>query len=293
MQTSQVAIYRAANLEQAYLLKNLLQEQGIDAQVTNAMLQQAAGRLPFGGPIEPRLVVEESDAAAAKRIALEFDQVIARRQSPRSSGPDSKPVRWFQSVLKASCYVLAWFVVYTIAARATAGTPLSEVARLAVSASFYACTAYLLWRRWRSGLQMPGSAVPAETLEAEDAASAPPTEWPTCPDCSQRRHTSCPVCETAGTDFARAFMPAAPQRDAGPAGAAEKLLVLCPVCDEPFAPDFSARCEWCGHKFTDGRELPPASRRLEVNARVWFVVAGLALVAATVTAFFFYIARPR
>jgi len=292
MQTTQVAIYRAANLEQAHLLKNLLQEQGIEAQVTNAMLQQAGGDLPLGGPIEPRLVVDASDAAPARRIALEFDQVVAGRQRLGSSSTDSPPVRKFHSVFKASCYVLAWFMVFRIAARATAGTPLSEVPRIAVWTSFIACTMYLLWRRLRSKSHAAEYSA-AEILEAEDAAVAPPDAWPTCPDCSRRRRTSCPVCETAGTDFARAFMPGPPEGYAAPAGASEKLLVICPLCDEPFAPEFSARCEWCGHKFADGRELPPASQPLEVNARVWFVVAGLALVATAVTAFFFYIARSR
>jgi len=33
------------------------------------------------------------------------------------------------------------------------------------------------------------------------------------------------------------------------------LMVMCPTCDEPFAPRYLRRCEWCGHTFPDGVEL--------------------------------------
>ena len=30
--------------------------------------------------------------------------------------------------------------------------------------------------------------------------------WPTCPECGKKRHTMCPICETAGSDFPPAVM---------------------------------------------------------------------------------------
>ena len=65
-----------------------------------------------------------------------------------------------------------------------------------------------------------------------------------------------------------------------PARAERKLLVLCPTCDEPFRPEFPARCEWCGHRFADGRESrrprPSSTSPFEdMNPRVWIVIGGL------------------
>lgn len=134
-------------------------------------------------------------------------------------------------------------------------------------------------------------------LEDEFGPDAP---WPCCPHCSRPRLTSCPVCETAGTHFPEAFMPDdAWHTDSDPAGGGpEPLLVLCPTCDEPFAPQFPARCEWCGHRFADGYE-PPGSNLLvtspfmaaEANLRVAAVVLGLAILAALVLGWFYFIAN--
>ena len=113
-----------------------------------------------------------------------------------------------------------------------------------------------------------------------------PPPGPKCPKCERPRQTSCPVCETAGTKFPPAFMPAD--------GRQEKPLLLCPTCDEVFAPEFLACCEWCGHRFRDGRELPPPPMTTpilsEMNARVWIVIAGLALLLAATFAMLVHIA---
>jgi hypothetical protein len=125
-------------------------------------------------------------------------------------------------------------------------------------------------------------------LDAEEAS-----KWPCCPHCGRPRHTSCPVCETAGNSFPQAFMPeeeAGEERDDGhsPDGAPQRLLLICPTCDEPFAPQFLARCEWCGHRFRDGSELPPPAPPVvsEASYRVWLVMAGLILFVAAAFAFF-------
>jgi hypothetical protein len=120
--------------------------------------------------------------------------------------------------------------------------------------------------------------------------------WPCCPSCGRPRHTSCPVCETAGTDFPRAFQPDDEQLGAPHvADGRQNLLVLCPSCDEPFTPQFPARCEWCGHRFGDGWEPPPITpaEPSELTARVWIVMAGLLITIAATIAFFAAIAAER
>jgi putative signal transducing protein len=121
-----------------------------------------------------------------------------------------------------------------------------------------------------------------DALDTEEAS-----RWPRCPHCGRPRHTSCPVCETAGTSFPQAFMPKEGD-ETGPDNAPRSLLVICPTCDEPFAPQFLARCEWCGHRFQDGRELPPPAPPAvsETNYRVWIVLAGLIIFVAATIVFF-------
>lgn len=223
-------IYVAANLPQAYALKNLLAEHGITAYVSNDTLNAvhfAVGDLfvrGTGGPgfydTAPGVVVLEENAVEARRIALEAERAVQQ------------------------------------------GLPSPELAQL-------------------------------EAEAGEDA------EWPSCPHCGRPRLTSCPVCETAGTHFAEAFMPDNERAEtADAAGDHPRLLVICPTCDEPFAPEFPARCEWCGHRFADGYEPPPVDLHAtppflsaEVNRAATIVMLGLAAVLAAVFGWFYYILR--
>ena len=202
MAEAQREIYVAATTAQAYLLKNVLERQGITAFIANEALQIADGKLPMGSPTAPRVLVAESDAEAAREIAASFD---------RSDG---------------------------------------------------------------------------ESADMDDDDVAPPDQpWPRCPSCRRPRHTSCPYCGTAGANFQLGY---------APPGSAPNLLVVCGTCDEPFEPEFSARCEWCGYRFADGRELPvPAWSESEMTSRAWIVIAGIVAVLAGAYALFAYIApRP-
>ena len=117
----------------------------------------------------------------------------------------------------------------------------------------------------------------------EEEEDAPGRTWPLCPGCKRPRHTSCPVCGTAGANFPLAFVPS-------PAIETRALLVLCGTCDEPFEPEFTARCEWCGHRFADGRELPtPEWAESEMSSRAWVVIVGIVAVVIGAIALFAYI----
>jgi uncharacterized paraquat-inducible protein A len=142
----------------------------------------------------------------------------------------------------------------------------------------------------------------------EDAAPTQSTTWPRCPQCDAPRSTRCPICGTAGCDFAPVDMgftwipgPQDPHAatscscapDACPANGApadadvpngEQVqdwadnMVICSTCDEPFRPEYPRRCEWCGHEFDDGLDVDATpARQDQLNARV--VAAILALLA--------------
>ncbi len=123
-------------------------------------------------------------------------------------------------------------------------------------------------------------------------------EWPHCPHCGRPRMSSCPVCQTSATHFPAAFM-LEDETAGGDPARDEQRLVICPTCDEAFAPRFPSRCEWCGHRFADGVEAPamnllvtpPVLRTSELNWRIAGVVLGLAGVVAAVAGWFYYVLR--
>jgi Putative prokaryotic signal transducing protein len=73
MSGKQIVICTAANLPQAHLLRNVLEELGIPASITNDAVQFAVGEAPAGWATAPRVVVDEQQAELARRVALEFE----------------------------------------------------------------------------------------------------------------------------------------------------------------------------------------------------------------------------
>jgi hypothetical protein len=73
-QTTPTVIYSAASTQQAYLLKGLLEEEGIAASVVNDAIQLGGGELPLGWTAAARIVVAQQDAAQARALAEEFDR---------------------------------------------------------------------------------------------------------------------------------------------------------------------------------------------------------------------------
>jgi len=139
--------------------------------------------------------------------------------------------------------------------------------------------------------------LPSPELAQLEAEASDDDQWPACPHCGRGRLTSCPVCETAGTHFAKAFMPdLGPDDEQSAADREEALMVLCPTCDEPFAAQFPSRCEWCGHRFSDGYEPPPVEMQAlgrfsasDVGSRVVIVALGLVAFVAALFGWFYYI----
>lgn len=129
--------------------------------------------------------------------------------------------------------------------------------------------------------------------EWDDESEAPQADarWPRCPSCGRGRHTSCPTCGTAGSKFPRAYVPPGEPESTAESPESSGLAVVCGICDEPFTAQFPSRCEWCGYRFADGRDIaPPPAFVDEMNPRVWIVLVGLLAVVGAVLAWGFYIA---
>ncbi len=80
-------VYAARTMQEAHLLRNLLEERGIRAIVTNAVLEGGAGVDVLGWATLARVAVNEENAIAARQIALEFDGSI-RSQAAAEAGPE-------------------------------------------------------------------------------------------------------------------------------------------------------------------------------------------------------------
>lgn len=73
-------VYSADSTQQAYLLRSLLADEGIPAQVVNDAIQIAGGDLPVGWRAAAKVVVAEEQADAARRFVAQFDLATQQRR---------------------------------------------------------------------------------------------------------------------------------------------------------------------------------------------------------------------
>ncbi|MCA9267697.1 MAG: DUF2007 domain-containing protein [Planctomycetales bacterium] len=96
MDTTEI-IYSAGHIEEAYLVRELLADAGIDAVIENEALQGAVGELPFGPATSPRLRVATENAAKARDVVRMFEhqQRMKRGQpEPAAPPPAGSPTDW-------------------------------------------------------------------------------------------------------------------------------------------------------------------------------------------------------
>ncbi len=91
MDSEPTVIYTARSAEDAHLLKNILAENGIDAQVVNAATPRGAGMVD--SLAWRQVTVAEKDVVEARRIAAEFDQHTGHRHCGNSRAGDTAPSR--------------------------------------------------------------------------------------------------------------------------------------------------------------------------------------------------------
>ncbi len=206
-----IPVYSAADLMQAQMLRDELDERGIAAWIINEALAGGAGELPLGWSSSPRVVVAQEDVPKAREIAVAFDRAFAGRR--RTTVPEKE------------------------------------------------------------------SAAPVVDQDP----------WPRCPMCASRRRATCRICGTSGTDFPRGYQV---QGDDSEPGA---LIVVCPMCDEPFAPRFYKHCEHCSYEFEDGIDVPRPAQPIEElrtdMRRIWLVLAGMALLGLATVGYLFWLDR--
>ncbi|HIN81099.1 MAG TPA: DUF2007 domain-containing protein [Planctomycetes bacterium] len=70
-----IEVSSALDIPHAYLLKSVLEEEGIEVRIGNEFLQAGLGELPAGFATSPRILVYESDAPRARKILAEAEKV--------------------------------------------------------------------------------------------------------------------------------------------------------------------------------------------------------------------------
>ena len=219
-------------------------------------------------------------------------------------------------------YLVTWSAIFFGANRLFEGRRGSESVNVFLVVAFVAVSYVLVARRLaRRDREYPARLSPGDWRDAPAGAAASergggsdegmdaeaddfddeeelPYDWPRCPHCGRPRLTSCPVCETAGSGFTPAYLPV--EAEIAESATAEGLgyHVLCPTCDEPFWAEFPSECEWCGHRFRDGRAVRSSepvvtSPFADMNERAWIVVGGLVATVAAIVALFVWLASRR
>jgi predicted RNA-binding Zn-ribbon protein involved in translation (DUF1610 family) len=125
--------------------------------------------------------------------------------------------------------------------------------------------------------------VPSDGDQGKDHAADDEGPRARCPECGRSRMAVCPFCRTSGATFRGANLSLDEQ------SADEPELLICPTCDEPFEASYLRRCEWCGHDFGAGIEVPAVMQTMSKEGPNWRVIlvglCGVAIIAGMIAYF--------
>lgn len=83
-----ITVYRAWNSQQAQLLLDLFEEEGIEARVASSAIETMAGKVPYQLATCP-VLVHQFDAERASAISEQFDQLMGGRSSAAATSMES------------------------------------------------------------------------------------------------------------------------------------------------------------------------------------------------------------
>lgn len=257
MEDSPKVVYAAKNVQQAFLLKNTLEEAGIRAVVTNATLESGSGVDYVGWNTLARVAVDETDYETAREIALDYDRSgteIALRHEREES-----------YVLEDDeGYVLhEWPRCPQCGAERITRCPVCKT----TGSDFPEADSEFVWGM---GLAEIG----------DDEKGHEPGR------CQCGPQGSCSTQQPAAVSEKEVSEKEVPELD----DQAERLVLMCPTCDEPFMPEFPRQCAMCDHRFDDGYEVelhhtPPE----QVGSRVIALMVGMAVLLIGLAGYFMWV----
>ncbi len=250
MEDRPTVIYVAGSVQQAYMLKNLLAEQGIEAIVTNETLEKGSGVDYVGWATLARVVVDEADAPLARAIALEHDRQGAEMAQEQQPSDDA--------LVQAEAVPESWPRCPECGAPRVTRCPICKTTGTEFP---LADDQYV----WGMGLD-----------ELPDGKHS----------CSCGGHTCGPQAPADQEEEPAGSSAEPPDDEHSP----EHLVLMCPTCSEPFVPEFPRRCTWCDHEFDEGFEPEEIVQPLpQADSRVVAIVVGLLILAAVIVAYFWFV----
>jgi Putative prokaryotic signal transducing protein len=259
MKQELITIYAAANITQANLLKNRLDEKGFHAQLTNETLFGGAGSELPGWNTLPRVMVPRQYAVAARKIAMEYDRqgattVESQFDDPVHEKEMSQP--W------PRC-------------------PKCDAPRIAVCPICHSTGTFFPESDpdyiWGFGLEEKGQ------TEGEPTGHSCSCNGGDCKTGTPGQPNNLPE---EGPNKSEDDNDSHNDADA-------HLVLICPMCDEPFTPQFPKECAWCDHQFEDGVDIPNPEYfpPEEIGWRVGLIGFGMVGLLAGVFFYFYTLVR--
>lgn len=288
-------IYEAQSAPEALRLKQRLEAAGIPAVADVEQAEREEVR-DWALPVPVHVAVDAAQAEAARPIVEDFDRESHKESHRLTVIYEARTVPEAQALKErlqeaGIPAALGNEIVEGESANDVWGLP--EPARVAVDQGqaqaarriAEAFDAEIVARERAEG-RRAGSLSTGEDGRSQETASGlsgeaatGPTTWPRCPECGTFRPTRCPACRTTGTLF--------PQAEILPGSeAATEPMVLCPECDEAFAPQYARRCPKCGHEFADGFSLSSEGMPDWLTPRVLLAVFVLVAIFVAMLVYF-------
>ncbi len=261
MKKGLVVIYAAANLPEAHLLKTRLEEHGIRATVTNETLSAGAGSEVVGWATLPRVMVERQYAIAARRIAMEYDRSGAQQVESQLPLPECEEEM-----------ARPWPRCPECGAPRITSCPICKS-----TGTFFpeSDPEYI----WGIGLN---------TVHDDETSAAAKSCGGTC---SCGKPPEAKEGEVLPTPGAESDPVPTDQKELD--HEEDQLVLMCPMCDEPFLPAFPKTCAWCGHEFEDGVDIPNPEYfpPEEIGPRVAAISLGIFALLGGVVFYFYMLVR--
>jgi len=254
MPQRETRIYTARTIPQARRLREALQAAGIDARVLQPPEGDEPASVSAGRPGGVGVVVAEGDALAARQIAAEFAE--QGHATPEDGGFAPPPPQTTPTEAEGGVLPDWWPTCPGCGARRSTACPFCGTAgtRFEPIDMGFSLIEGLDDMMGASGPSCgPGGCTvgpPADSPPAGSSGAEPPAGQPASGEPPSGEHAA---------SGRTAPEPSAAESELSPREGESDMaehMVICPTCDEPFRPEHPKRCEWCGHEFSDGVDMP-------------------------------------
>ncbi len=268
MFSDQVVIYVGTELREAYLLRDLLANEGIAAVVVSQGMSNRLGLAASRAQADVRVLVSQADAPRARQLAVRFQgrrtiEFQAKMSQDVNDQRDDLPA---ENPDGSGASLSGW-------------PRCPECHRPRTTRCPFCGTA--------------GSDFPPADPPEELAASGQACGGATATLCSSARcGLSHPPVSDASEGVTSGSTCGQPDANTAQAAEGEQLSpeYICPTCDEPFRPLYHRRCQWCDYEFPDGEDYPlPVAGSSDLNIAAMAAIVALMAIALGISAYLLFL----